>query len=58
MLDAHVHFWDAPLSWMTDELVALRRPFGPDDLRPLLQPNGVDQVVVVQASASSSRGPR
>jgi L-fuconolactonase len=52
MIDAHVHFWDGPLEWMTDDMALLRRPFGPDDLRPSLAEHGVDAVVVVQASPS------
>jgi L-fuconolactonase len=52
VIDTHVHFWDGPLEWMTDELAALRRPFGPDDLRPLLAAHAIERAVVVQASAS------
>jgi L-fuconolactonase len=33
---------------MTDELAPIRRPIGPDDMRPLLEQNGVDHTVVVQ----------
>ena len=32
----------ADYPWMTDELAAIRRPFGPDDLAPLLAAAGVD----------------
>jgi L-fuconolactonase len=52
MIDAHVHFWDGPLEWMTGGYEALGRRFGPDDLRPLAAANGVDGVIVVQASSS------
>jgi len=55
VVDAHQHFWD-PSShdypWMTDEMAAIRRPFGPNDLRPLLQEAGVDSTVLVQTYAS------
>jgi len=34
---------------MTGELAAIRRPFGPQDLAPLLEANRVDRTVVVQA---------
>jgi L-fuconolactonase len=52
IVDAHQHFWCAPLDrypWMTDELAAIRRPFGPPDLAALLDANHVDRTVVVQA---------
>jgi len=52
IVDAHHHFWDparADYPWMTDELAAIRRRFGPEDLRPLLAANGVDRTVLVQA---------
>ncbi len=37
---------------MGDEVAAIRRPFGPDDLRPLLGANGVDKTVIVQTVSS------
>lgn len=52
IVDAHQHFWSEPLDrypWMTEEVDAIRRPFGPKDLAPLLQANEVDRTVVVQA---------
>jgi L-fuconolactonase len=55
IVDAHHHFWDpgtAEYPWMTDEVAAIRRPFGPQDLRPLLEANGVDHTVLVQARSS------
>jgi L-fuconolactonase len=55
VVDAHQHFWDpasASYPWMTDELAAIRRPFGPDDLRPLLAEAGVDHTVLVQTRSS------
>src|SRR5207237_1649294 len=48
----HVHFWDGPLDWMTDEMAAIARPFGPDDLRPSVAAHGIDRVVLVQAQPS------
>src|SRR5207249_4066745 len=38
--------------WMGDELVAIRRPFGPNDLRPLLADNGVEKTILVQTVSS------
>ena len=56
-IDAHHHFWPEPdpalYPWMTDQQAALRRPFGPDDLRPLLQ-----RAVHRQALLEQHRGPR
>jgi len=55
IVDAHHHFWDpgrAEYPWMTDDLAAIRRPFGPDDLRPLLAASGVARTVLVQTRSS------
>ena len=45
------HFLDparADYPWLTDELAAIRRAFGPDDLAPLLDAAGIDATVLVQ----------
>jgi len=55
VIDAHHHFWDpakAKYPWMTKALDPIRRRFGPEDLRPLLAANGVDQTILVQTRAS------
>ena len=56
VVDAHQHFWDPgrfDYFWMTGEETApLRRPYGPDDLEPLLAEAGVDATVLVQALRS------
>jgi L-fuconolactonase len=55
VIDAHQHFWDparAHYPWLTDERAAIRRRFAPDDLRPVLQANGVDRTIVVEARSS------
>ncbi len=55
IIDAHHHFWDptrVDYPWMTDDLAAIRRPFGPEDLAPLLTANGVDRTVLVQTRSS------
>jgi L-fuconolactonase len=57
IVDAHVHLWDAqhtPQPWMTAEHEPIARPFAPDDLRPLLDRNGVDAVVLVQGACLDS----
>jgi L-fucono-1,5-lactonase len=51
VVDAHHHFWDparATYPFLTDELAAIRRPFGPSDLRPLLARNGIERTILVQ----------
>src|SRR6201993_1264580 len=55
IVDAHHHFWDPTrrqYPWMGPELEAIRRPFGPDDLRPLVDDNGVDRTILVQTISS------
>jgi L-fuconolactonase len=55
VVDAHHHFWDPSrrdYPWMGDELAAIRKPFGPEDLKPLLVANGVGRTVLVQTIAS------
>jgi L-fucono-1,5-lactonase len=57
IVDAHVHLWDAahtPQPWMTAEDGAIARPFGPSDLHPLLDRNGIDAVVLVQGACLDS----
>jgi L-fucono-1,5-lactonase len=57
IVDAHVHLWDAehtPQPWMTAEHAAIVRPFGPDHLRPLLDRNDIDAVVLVQGACLDS----
>jgi L-fucono-1,5-lactonase len=55
IVDSHHHFWDLErfeYPWLTDELRAIRRDFGPQDLQPLLAEHGVDRTIVVQAISS------
>jgi L-fuconolactonase len=55
IVDSHHHFWNPTrrrYPWMGDELVDIRRPFGPDDLRPLLEDNRVDRTILVQTISS------
>jgi L-fuconolactonase len=55
VVDAHHHFWDpsrADYPWMTAEVDAIRRKFGPEDMRPLLQQRGVHRTVLIQARSS------
>jgi L-fuconolactonase len=54
-VDAHQHFWDPGrhhYPWLTDERAAIRRPFGPEHLRPLLARHGIGRTVVVEARST------
>src|SRR3546814_10432026 len=54
-VDSHVHFWRlarGDYHWMTPDMTAILRDFGPDDLEPLMRAAGVDAVVLVQAAAT------
>jgi L-fuconolactonase len=56
-VDSHIHLWNAehtPQPWMTDEHASIARPFGPDDIVPLIERNGIDQVIVVQGACLDS----
>lgn len=55
VVDAHHHFWDPALAdypFLTAELQAIRRRFGPEDLEPDLRSAGVDATVLVQTLSS------
>jgi L-fucono-1,5-lactonase len=55
IVDAHHHFWDPSRNdypWLTDELAAIRRAFGPEDLRALLLECDVHRTVLVQTRSS------
>lgn len=57
VVDAHHHLWDpsrADYPFLTDEQLApIRRPFGVEDLVPLLDAAGVDATILVQTRSSS-----
>lgn len=56
-VDAHVHFWGHSelqiYEWMSDDMTAIRKPFGPENLRPHLTSHGIDSVVLVQTYSST-----
>ena len=57
MVDSHVHLWDVrhtPQPWMTQEHAAIARPFGPGDLKPLLERQRIDAAIVVQGACLDS----
>lgn len=56
-VDSHLHMWDAahtPQPWMAAEHAAIAKPFGPSDVVPLIQRNGIDSVIVVQGACLDS----
>lgn len=51
-IDAHQHFWlynSERYAWIGDEMLQLKHDFLPDDLFSILQKNGVEGTVAVQA---------
>ncbi len=54
-IDSHQHFWTFdPIrdSWITDEMSVIQKDFYPENLQPVLQANGFDACVAVQADQS------
>lgn len=52
-IDAHMHLWRlerGDYGWITDEVAPIKRDFGPEDARPLIEAAGIDGVVLVQAA--------
>jgi L-fuconolactonase len=57
IVDSHIHLWDprrAPQPWMTAAHAPINRRFGPEELRPLLNHNGVSRVILVQGACLDS----
>ena len=57
IMDAHQHFWQYdPVrdAWIDDSMKVIQRDFLPDDLKPDLDPNGVEGCVAVQADQSEA----
>jgi L-fuconolactonase len=56
-IDAHQHFWKFdPVrdSWITEEMSVIRKDFFPADLKAILEANGFDGCVAVQADQSET----
>lgn len=56
-IDAHQHFWKFdPVrdSWIDESMKRIQRDFYPQDLKPLLEANGLDGCVVVQTDQSDA----
>ena len=55
MIDSHQHFWQVgrfDYPWMSSDLGVLYRDYLPNDLAPILEKNGINKTVLVQASNS------
>jgi L-fuconolactonase len=53
VIDAHQHFWRVERGdyhWMSPDLTALYRDYGPDDLASLLERHGIGRTILVQAA--------
>lgn len=58
-IDSHQHFWNydaVEYPWISDELAALRRDFGPADLKQELDDVGLGGCVAVQARQNLAEG--
>jgi len=56
-IDSHQHFWNFDPkrdAWITEDMAAIRRDFGPEDLRPVYDAHGVEGCVAVQADQSQA----
>jgi len=54
-IDSHQHFWKYNPdrdSWIVDDMKCIRRDFMPSDLKPVLENNGMDGCVAIQADQS------
>ncbi len=53
MIDSHVHHWQisrGDYGWLTPELDAIYRDFGPDDFCAIRQDYGIERAILVQAA--------
>lgn len=56
-IDSHQHFWNFDPqrdAWITEDMAAIRRDFGPEDLRPIYDAHDVEGCVAVQADQSQA----
>ena len=56
-IDAHQHFWSlsrGDYGWLTPEMAAIHRDFGPGDLAPLLREAGITGSIAVQAAPTEA----
>jgi L-fuconolactonase len=60
LVDAHHHFWDLSVrdqGWITQDLAAIRRSYGIEDLRPEARAAGVAATVLVQTVTVAEETP-
>lgn len=56
-VDAHQHFWKFDSlrdNWITEDMEAIRHDFLPHDLKPLMDANGLNSCIAVQADQSEN----
>lgn len=57
IIDSHQHFWKYDPdrdAWIEDSMEVIRKDFLPKDLKPILEENGIDGCVAVQADQSET----
>ncbi len=57
LIDSHQHFWSVSRGdyfWMSPDVGALYRDYGPDDLKPLLARHGIERTILVQAAQTAA----
>jgi len=57
-IDAHQHFWQFNPQrdrWITDDMAVIRNDYMPEDLQPLLQENGFDGCIAIEAAPSEAQ---
>ena len=56
-IDAHQHYWRlarGDYGWLTPDLAAIHRDFGPADLAPHRAARGIDRTILVQAAPTAA----
>lgn len=57
LIDTHQHFWNydpQKHEWIDDKMKRIRKDFLPEDLEPILQENGMDGCIAVQADQTEA----
>ena len=57
IIDTHQHFWNydpQKHEWINDKMQRIRKDFLPEDLDPILEKNGVDGCIAVQADQTEA----
>ena len=59
IIDSHQHFWkynSVRDAWIDSTMEVIRKDFLPKDLKPILEENGVDGCIAVQALPNTPPG--